>query len=173
MAKSKKLTSTTIKRLLKEQNTKTKISVLDGEYEVVIDDVFEEGKIDKVIFDYLSMFAKVAQIEGEENVDEEFIAGTGPLLGTLILREFSDLRSAIPKGNDPEKIMEMAQVLYGLGRVDENSVGLQIEVLQKMDQNQIARIYKKLEKSSDVVAKFAAEQVAEKTLEFEKREENA
>ena len=86
------------------------ITVLD-EYKVNISLTFKESKIDKVIFDYLNLFEEASR---SGSINEDFIRGTGAILQTLILREFSDV-PMIPKQRDLGKLIQVANVLYDTG----------------------------------------------------------
>ncbi|MNH66530.1 hypothetical protein D3C73_185630 [compost metagenome] len=141
---SKKLTSATINKLNKELDKKKTIYIL-GEYEVNINLVFNESKIDKVVFDYLSMFEEVNK---NNEFDEEFIRGTLAILNTFILREFSDV-PMIPSDRNVQKLIQVSKALYNTGIME--------EVMVAFDQEQLNKVFEKLQTGSKRVGELMGE----------------
>ncbi|MBX4152348.1 hypothetical protein, partial [Paenibacillus lautus] len=98
-----------------------------------------------VIFDYLTLFQE-ANKNGD--FDEDFIRGTGAILHTLILREFSDV-PMIPKERDLKKLLRVATVLYDTGVME--------AVMSKLDESELKRVYSKLEINSKRAGEFIGE----------------
>lgn len=148
---TQKLDLKTLKKLNKELDNAVKdISVLG--YEVKINTIFKESKIDKVIFDYLSLFQEASK-NGE--IDEDFIRGTGAILHTLILREFSDV-PMIPKQRDLNKILQVATVLYDTGVMD--------AVISEFEESELKKVYSKLENNSKRVGEILGEYALSSSL---------
>ncbi|MGM1044886.1 MAG: hypothetical protein ACQEXX_01930 [Bacillota bacterium] len=148
---SKKLSTATINKLNKELAKKKKIYIL-GEHEVTIDLVFMESKIDKVIFDYLSLFEEASKGNA---IDEDFIRGTGAILHTLILREFSDV-PMIPKERNLKKIIKVTEVLYNTGIME--------EVISSFATDEVKKVYNKLDQNSKRVGQILGEFAISSTL---------
>lgn len=147
---AEKLDIAAIKRLNKSLEQTEQIDVLG--YEVTIVRHFKESKIDKVIFDYLSMFEEASRGNA---IDEEFIRGTGAILQTLILREFSNV-PMIPKGRKIPKIIEVAQVLY--------NTGILPAVINSFDESELKKVYDKLANNSDRLGKLLGEYAVSSSL---------
>lgn len=148
---SKKLTAATINKLNKELDKKKTIYVM-GDNEVNIDLVFKESKIDKVVFDYLSMFEEVNK---NNEFDEEFIRGTLAILNTFILREFSDV-PMIPKDRNVQKLIQISEALYNTGIME--------EVMVAFDQEQLNKVFNKLQAGSKRVGELMGEYAIKEAL---------
>lgn len=146
-----KLTASAINNAAKYKDKKKTVYVL-GDKEVVIDIAFKESKIDKVIFDYLYMFEEASR---GNQIDEEFIRGTGAILQTLILREFSNV-PVIPKDRNITKIIEVAQVLYDTGILE--------EVISSFDESELNKVYDKLARYSNRLGKLIGEYAVSSSL---------
>lgn len=148
---TQKLDLKALKKLNKELDNAVKdINVLG--FEVRINTIFKESKIDKVIFDYLTLFQE-ANKNGD--FDEDFIRGTGAILHTLILREFSDV-PVIPKERDLNKILQVATVLYDTGVME--------AVMSELDESELKRVYSKLENNSKRIGEFLGEHALSSAL---------
>lgn len=146
-----KLTVAEINKAAKIIDKKKTVYVL-GDKEVMIDISFKESKIDKVIFNYLSMFEEASR---GNQIDEEFIRGTGAILQTLILREFSNV-PMIPKDRNVMKFIEVARVLYDTGILE--------EVISSFDELELNKIYDKLAKNSQRLGKLIGEYAVSSSL---------
>ncbi|OZB98020.1 hypothetical protein [Paenibacillus sp. XY044] len=146
-----KLTASAINNAAKSKDKKKTVYVL-GDKEVVIDIAFKESKIDTVIFDYLSMFEEVSR---GNQIDDEFIRGTGAILQTLILREFSNV-PMIPKDRNVAKFIEVAKVLYDTGILE--------EVINSYEESELNKVYDKLAKNSNRLGKLIGEYAISSSL---------
>lgn len=154
-----KLTATTIHKLNKELDKKKTILVL-GEHEVKIDLVFKDSKIDKIVFDYLSLFEEVNK---DGTLDEEFIRGTLAILNTFILRDFSDV-PMIPKDRNVKKLIQVSEALYDTGIME--------EVMMAFDQEQLNKVFAKLSAAGKRVGEIMGEYAIKSTLQRGEELEN-
>lgn len=150
----KKLTAASLNKLNKELDKKKEITIL-GEHKVNIDTHFKDSKIDKIIFDYLSMFEETYK---NNKIDEDFIRGAMAIFHTLVLREFSDVPS-IPKERHIQDLIQIAEALYDTGIME--------EVLLAFDQEQLQKVYKKLEVASKRTDQIIAEHALSVSLKNE------
>ncbi|MBT2759845.1 hypothetical protein [Paenibacillus sp. ISL-20] len=147
---TQKLDLKTLKRLNKELEETKPISAIG--FEVKINTVFKESKVDKVIFDYFCLFEDASR---NGDIDEDFIRGMGGILHTLILREFSDVPS-IPTQRDLKKVIQIATVLYDTGIME--------AVMAEFDELELKKVYNKLEKNSKRVGAILGEFALSSTL---------
>lgn len=147
-----KLTATSINKKNQELSTKRTIYVL-GDQEVIINNTFKDSSIDKIVVDYLSIFESTNK---DNSVDDEILRGLVSLLPVLILREFSNV-PMIPKTNsDIKKLISIAYILYDTGILE--------EVLNAFDQEQVQKVYTKLDVASKRVGEVMSELAIKSTL---------
>lgn len=143
---AKKLTAAALNKLNNDISKRKEITIL-GEYKINIDTHFKDSKIDKIVFDYLSLFEETHK---NNEIDEEFIRGTMAIFHTFVLREFSDVPS-IPKDRNVQKLIQVANALYDTGIME--------AVLSEFDQDQLQKVYKKLEviskRTGEITAQYA------------------
>ena len=157
-----KLTAAILEQIGPNERTYKTVTVLN-EYEVRIQEEVRESQLDKVIFDYLNLFEQASKT-GE--MDDEFIRGMGPLLHTLMIREFTDI-PGIPHGNTVEELLPYAIALYDAGIKKPGDVGLMAEILNHFDSENMKRIYDKLARSGEQIGQTLGEEVIRKSLASE------
>lgn len=114
------------------------------------------------MFDYLTLFEEARK---NREIDEDFIRGTGAILHTLILREFSDV-PMIPASRDVKEIIKVAKVLY--------DTGIMSEVITAFNESEIKKVYSKLETNSKRVGEILGEYALSSTLtEGESQDDNS
>lgn len=154
-----KLTAATINKKNQELSTKRTIYIL-GDQEVVINNTFKDSSIDKIVVDYLSIFETANK---DNNIDDEILRGLASLLPVLMLREFSNV-PMIPKNNDDiKKLISIAFILYDTGILE--------EVLNAFDQEQVQKVYTKLEASSKRVGEVMGELAIKSSLSNDQGDE--
>ncbi|MFI2856796.1 hypothetical protein ACH6EH_06620 [Paenibacillus sp. JSM ZJ436] len=141
---TKKLSASAINKAHKALDNKKKITVL-GEYEVNISLTFKDSDIDKVIFDYLTMFEEAGR---NNKIDDEFILGSGALLHTLILGAFTDV-PMIPKERDIAKYLEVANVFY--------NTGIMNAVIEALPERELKKVSDKLDANSKKIGQMIGE----------------
>ena len=105
-----------------------------------------------MIFDYISLFEEASR---NGSINEDFIRGTGAILHTLILREFSDV-PMIPKQRDLEKLIQITNVLYDTGIME--------AVISAFNESELKKVYSKLETNSKRVGEILGEFALSSTL---------
>lgn len=165
---TKKINKRNINSLLTTQNKKQKIYV-QGDYELNIDEVFKESKIDIVISDYFQMFNQLGG--AGEKVDTEFINGSSMLLMALIIREFSDI-GVIPAGSNAREIYPIARNIYDIGKVSKDSLGMMGEIMQSFDVEQVERVFHKVNEMQKNLKSQLGKYALERTLQQVADEQN-
>lgn len=125
---AKKLTASELNKLSAKFNNKTTIRILDGEFEVAINDVFRDTDIDNVVLNYLTVLQEVNR---KEQITDELLKDTVSLLNTFVLREFTDL--PIPKKNDIASLIKVTKNLMDNGITNEVLNHFPIEQLAKVE----------------------------------------
>lgn len=137
---AKKLTASELNKLSAKFNNKTTIRILDGEFEVAINDVFRDTDIDNVVLNYLTVLQEVNR---KEQITDELLKDTVSLLNTFVLREFTDL--PIPKKNDITSLIKVTKNLMDNGITN--------EVLNHFPADQLIKVETKLKEAQKGIGK--------------------
>lgn len=105
----KKLTASSLNKLNSSLNQQTTITVC-GDYEIQIDTIFRESKIQKLVIDYLTILQNLHKLE---KVTEETIINSISLVNVLIIKYFSN--APIPDIDDLGKLIQVSDTLLDLG----------------------------------------------------------
>lgn len=141
---AKKLTAAELNKLSSKFNDKTVIRILDGEFEVSINNTFRDSDIDNVVLNYLTV---LQEVQRKEQITDELIKDTVSLLNTFVLREFTDL--PIPKKNDITSLIRVTKNLLDNGITN--------EVLSHIPPAQLARVENRIKEAQKGIGKVMGE----------------
>lgn len=155
---AKKLTAAELNKLSSKFNDKTVIRILDGEFEVSINNTFRDSDIDNVVLNYLTV---LQEVQRKEQITDELIKDTVSLLNTFVLREFTDL--PIPKKNDITSLIRVTKNLLDNGITN--------EVLSHISPAQLVRVENRIKEAQKGIGKVMGELALISTVEQEKHED--
>lgn len=156
---AKKLTASELNKLSAKFNNKTTIRILDGEFEVSINDVFRDTDIDNVVLNYLTVLQEVHR---KEQITDELLKDTVSLLNTFVLREFTDL--PIPKKNDITSLIRVTKNLMDNGITN--------EVLNHFPAEQLIKVEAKLKEAQKDIGKVMGDLALTSTVKSGAENEN-
>ncbi|GAB6930085.1 hypothetical protein JCM10914A_40680 [Paenibacillus sp. JCM 10914] len=125
----KKLTTQALKRLESELNANKTISILNNSYEVNIQQVFRESRVEAVVIQYLAL---LQELKNRTDLNDMLIAGTIGLLNSLIIKEFTSI--PYPQCKSIEDHIKVSHVLLDTGIMNEVFNAFNPEELQKIEE---------------------------------------
>ncbi|MEK4432984.1 hypothetical protein MHB54_27915 [Paenibacillus sp. FSL M7-0802] len=147
---AKKLTATDLNKLSKGINKTKTHPILDGQFEVTIDQHFKNSSINNI---FTGLFEVVKDINKSELTELTFSRIAQQIGMTLMLREFTDL--PIPNKNDFQTLIKVYENLL--------NTNIFVEVMNKMPEDQIRKVekrFKDIKSTFDEIERKANETTA-------------
>lgn len=141
----KKLTVAELNKLTKEINETKTYPILDGQFDVTINQHFKDTSINNI---FTGLIEVVKGIEASELTELAFSQIAEQVGLTLMLREFTDL--PIPNKNDFQTLIKVYENLL--------NTNIFVEVMNKLPEDQIKKVekrFKEIESRFDEINKEA------------------
>lgn len=148
---SKKLTASSLNKLNSSLNQQKTITVC-GDYEIQIDTIFRESKIQKLLIDYLTILQNLRKLD---NVTDKTIINSISLVNTLIIRYFSN--APIPDIDNLVKLIQVSDALLDLG--------IMKSCFEHFPQSEIEKVKDALDRVSKESGRLMGEMAAKMSLD--------
>ncbi|MDH6671995.1 uncharacterized membrane protein YoaT (DUF817 family) [Paenibacillus sp. LBL] len=125
---AKKLTTQALKKLESELNVNKTVPILNNTYEVNIQQVFRESRVEAVVIQYLAL---LQELKKRTDLNDMLIAGTVGLLNSLIIKEFTSI--PYPQCKSIEDHIKVSHVLLDTGIMNEIFDSFIPEELRKIE----------------------------------------
>ncbi|KAA9007389.1 hypothetical protein F4V43_02560 [Paenibacillus spiritus] len=161
---AKKLTAAELNKLGAKYNEFKTVTI--GEYEIRLQKLFQETKIESIVLEYLSYLQLLKE---QPEVDLDLTKDTLSILHTLVLREFTDI--PVPKKNKKTKPLSYLGSLIKVTHIliDE---GIYVELLNNISDEEIAKVEAKLNATAKTAGQLLGELAIKNAIEVEDGVEN-
>ncbi|MDY8023379.1 hypothetical protein [Paenibacillus polymyxa] len=154
---AKKLTATDLNKLSKGINKTKTHPILDGQFEVVIDQHFKDSSINNIFTGLVEVIKGILPSELTELTFSRIAQHIGM---TLMLREFTDL--PIPNKNEFQTLIKVYENLL--------NTNIFVEVMNKLPEDQIRKVEKRFKEIESRFDKIVKESEKEDELDRKRNE---